>query len=95
MMEILFEFFMELWGELAMLSLPKSLQRSKRAEHICRLVILFLILYVIVALPAGAIMLADAIGSRALAIFLFASSLSILVLQITLGVVFYPKKRKK
>ena len=85
------EFFIYVWIELATRIIP-SKSRSKNVVLICKLIVVFLILYTISAFTAGAIMLAEGFGSKAVAIILIVSALLICGAQLILGFIFYKNR---
>ena len=93
-MEFVLEFFINVWIELAMKIVPEDKRNSKKIQMVCKLVVLFMVLYVIAAFTVGAVILADSIAQRALGVVLLSSSIVICVFQIVLGIIFYNKKHK-
>ena len=88
------EFFINVWFELAMKLVPGNNKHSPKAVLVCKLITLFVILYVVVAFTVGSIILVDNIASRTFGIILLSSSVLIFVFQIVLGIIFYNKKQK-
>lgn len=94
MADFFLEFLVTAWLELAFLVLPDSKKNSKRTVFVCKLIVAFVVLYVVAAFTAGAIILEDTEGLKPLGIFLLASSVLIFILQIVFGMIFYGRRRK-
>ena len=93
-MEFFIEFFINVWIELATKIMPKTKQ-SKKTVFICKLIVVFLILYTIAAFTAGGIMLTNGYGSKAVAMLLMVSAIIICLAQIVLGCIFYIRNSSK
>lgn len=65
----------------------------KKSEHLAKTVVLVLVLYVIAAFTAGSIMLADDLGSRAVAVVFIVSSVVVAFTQVVLGLICYLKNK--
>ena len=92
-MEILLEYFITVWYELALKFVPESKKTSAKVLFVCKFFATVVLLYQVVALIFGAIIMANISGLEMLGFILFASSIIIFVLQIVLGIVFNNMKK--
>ena len=92
-MEIVLEYFISFWYELALKFVPESKKTSVKVLFVCKFIATVLLLYQVTAFIAGAIIMANITGMEILGFILFSSSNIIFVLQIVLGIVFCNKKK--
>ena len=92
-MEILIEYFINIWFELALKLVPDRKRSSKKVLFLCKLITTLVLLYQVAAFTAGALIFSDSTGSELLGGVLLSSSVIIFVLQIILGIIFYNKKK--
>ena len=93
-MEILLEFFITLWVELAIKIVPDSKKQSPVVLFMCKLIVAIFLLCELAAFAAGSILFANTTEFETLGIVLLSSSTIIFIVQIVLGFVFYTKKQK-
>ena len=92
-MEILLEYFIDIWFELALKLVPDSKKSSKKVLFVCKLITILVLLYQIATFTAGAIIFSNSTEFDFLGIILISSAVIIFVSQIILGIVFYNKKK--
>ena len=93
-MEILLEYFINVWFELALKLVPDSKKSSKKVLFLCKLISVLVLLYQVAAFTAGAIIFSNSTGLEILGVVLL-SSVIIFVSQIILGIIFYNKKNNE
>ena len=93
-MEILLEYFITVWFNLALKLVPDSKKSSAKVLFVCKLITIFVLLYQIAAFTAGAIIFSNSTKFEYLGIILISSSVIIFVSQIILGIIFYRKEKK-
>ena len=94
-MEILLEYFITVWFELALKLVPDSKKSSKKVLFLCKLISILVLLYQVAAFIAGAIIFSNSTGLEILGVVLLSSSVIIFVSQIILGIIFYNKKNNE
>ena len=94
-MEILLEYFITVWFELALKLVPDSKKSSKKVLFLCKLISILVLLYQVAAFTAGAIIFSNSTGLEILGVVLLSSSVIIFVSQIILGIIFYNKKNNE
>ena len=94
-MEVLLEYFIDVWFELALKLVPDSKKSSKKVLFLCKLILVLVLLYQVAAFTAGAIIFSNSTGLEILGVVLLSSSVIIFVSQIILGIIFYNKKNNK
>ena len=94
-MEILLEYFITVWFELALKLVPDSKKSSKKVLFLCKLISVLVLLYQVAAFTAGAIIFSNSTGLEILGVVLLSSSVIIFVSQIILGIIFYNKKNNE
>ena len=94
-MEILLEYFITVWFELALKLVPDSKKSSKKVLFLCKLITILVLLYQVAAFTAGAIIFSNSTGLEILGVVLLSSSVIIFVSQIILGIIFYNKKNNE
>ena len=92
-MEILLEYFITVWFELALKLVPDSKKSSKKVLFLCKLISILVLLYQVAAFTAGPIIFSNSTGLEILGVVLLSSSVIIFVSQIILGIIFYSKKK--
>ena len=94
-MEILLEYFITVWFELALKLVPDGKKSSKKVLFLCKLITILVLLYQVAAFTAGAIIFSNSTGLEILGVVLLSSSVIIFVSQIILGIIFYNKKNNE
>ena len=94
-MEILLEYFINVWFELALKLVPDSKKSSKKVLFLYKLISILVFLYQVAAFTAGAIIFSNSTGLEILGVVLLSSSVIIFVSQIILGIIFYNKKNNE
>ena len=92
-MEILLEYFINVWFKLALKLVPDRKRSSKKVLFLCKLITILVLLYQVAAFTVGAIILSNSTGLEILGVVLLSSSVIIFVSQIVLGIIFYSKKK--
>ena len=95
-MELLLEYFITVWFELALKLVPDSKKSSKKVLFLYKLISILVFLYQVAAFTAGAIIFSNSTGLEILGVVLLSSSsVIIFVSQIILGIIFYNKKNNE